>query len=90
MTDVVITAARRTRVAAFLGSDTPASELGRIAIKAAMADAGVSGGGKQRSDLAGTGVHSYSPGDTTGGSATPRDSSRPKARQCGLLLEQLV
>ena len=45
MTDVVITAARRTPVGAFLGSyaNTPASELGRIAIEAALADAGVSG-----------------------------------------------
>ena len=45
MTDVVITAARRTPVGAFLGSyaNTPATELGRIAIEAAMADAGVSG-----------------------------------------------
>ena len=45
MTDVVITAARRTPVGAFLGSfaNTPASELGRIAIEAALADAGVTG-----------------------------------------------
>ncbi|MEO6113147.1 MAG: acetyl-CoA C-acetyltransferase [Sphingomicrobium sp.] len=45
MTDVVITAARRTPVGAFLGSyaSTPATELGRIAIEAALADAGVSG-----------------------------------------------
>ena len=45
MTDVVITAARRTPVGAFLGSyaNTPATELGRIAIEAALADAGVSG-----------------------------------------------
>ena len=45
MTDVVITAARRTPVGAFLGSfaNTPAVELGRIAIEAAMADAGISG-----------------------------------------------
>ncbi len=45
MTDVVITAARRTPVGAFLGSyaGTPATELGRIAIEAALADAGVSG-----------------------------------------------
>ena len=45
MTDVVITAARRTPVGAFLGSyaNTPAHELGRIAIEAALADAGVSG-----------------------------------------------
>ena len=40
MTDVVITAARRTPVGAFLGSfaATPATELGRIAIEAALAD----------------------------------------------------
>ena len=45
MTDVVITAARRTPVGAFLGcyAATPATELGRIAIEAALADAGVSG-----------------------------------------------
>ena len=45
MTDVVITAARRTPVGSFLGSfaSTPAHELGRIAIEAALADAGVSG-----------------------------------------------
>src|SRR5436190_61674 len=43
MTDVVITAARRTPVGAFLGSfaATPAHELGRIAIEAALTDAGV-------------------------------------------------
>ena len=46
MTDVVITAARRTPVGAFLGSfaGTPAHELGRIAIEAALADSGVAGG----------------------------------------------
>ena len=45
MTDVVITAARRTPVGSFLGSfaSTPAHELGRIAIEAALADAGVAG-----------------------------------------------
>ena len=45
MTDVVITAARRTPVGSFLGSfaSTPAHELGRIAIEAALADAGVTG-----------------------------------------------
>jgi acetyl-CoA C-acetyltransferase len=45
MTDVVITAARRTPVGSFLGSfaSTPAHELGRVAIEAALADAGVSG-----------------------------------------------
>ena len=43
MTDVVITAARRTPVGSFLGAfaNTPAHELGRIAIEAALADAGV-------------------------------------------------
>jgi len=45
MTDVVITAARRTPVGSFLGAfaSTPAHELGRIAIEAALADAGVLG-----------------------------------------------
>jgi acetyl-CoA C-acetyltransferase len=43
MTDVVITAARRTPVGAFLGSfaTTPAHELGRVALEAALADAAV-------------------------------------------------
>ncbi|HYD13608.1 MAG TPA: acetyl-CoA C-acetyltransferase [Allosphingosinicella sp.] len=43
MTDVVITAAKRTPVGAFLGSfaSTPAHELGRVAIEAALAQAGV-------------------------------------------------
>ncbi|MDP8913321.1 MAG: acetyl-CoA C-acyltransferase, partial [Pseudomonadota bacterium] len=43
MTDVVITAAKRTPVGAFLGSfaTTPAHELGRTAIEAALAQAGV-------------------------------------------------
>jgi len=43
MTDVVITAARRTPVGSFLGhfATTPAHELGRIAIQAALQDAGV-------------------------------------------------
>ena len=46
MTDVVIVAARRTAVGSFLGSfgSVPAHELGRAAIVAALADAGVSGG----------------------------------------------
>ena len=45
MTDVVITAARRTPVGSFLGAfaGTPAHELGRVAIEAALADAGVAG-----------------------------------------------
>ena len=43
MTDVVITAARRTPVGSFLGhyATTPAHELGRVAIEAALADAGI-------------------------------------------------
>jgi acetyl-CoA C-acetyltransferase len=43
MTDVVIIAAKRTPVGAFLGSfaATPAHELGRVAIEAALAQAGV-------------------------------------------------
>jgi acetyl-CoA C-acetyltransferase len=45
MTNVVITAARRTAVGSFMGSfaTTPAHELGRVAITAALADAGVAG-----------------------------------------------
>ncbi|MEN2786638.1 acetyl-CoA C-acetyltransferase [Sphingomonas qilianensis] len=43
--DIVITAAKRTPVGSFLGAfaTTPAHELGRIAIEAALAQAGVSG-----------------------------------------------
>jgi acetyl-CoA C-acetyltransferase len=43
MTEVVITAARRTPVGAFLGSfaAVPAHELGRIAIESALAQAGI-------------------------------------------------
>jgi acetyl-CoA C-acetyltransferase len=43
MTDVVITAAKRTPVGAFLGAfaATPAHELGRVAIEAALGQAGV-------------------------------------------------
>jgi acetyl-CoA C-acetyltransferase len=46
MTDVVITAAKRTAVGSFLGSfaSTPAHELGRVAIQAALAEAGVAPG----------------------------------------------
>ena len=46
MTDVVITAARRTPVGSFLGAfaNTPAHELGRVAIEAALGDAGVEPG----------------------------------------------
>jgi acetyl-CoA C-acetyltransferase len=45
MTDIVIAAARRTPVGSFLGAfaSTPAHELGRVAIEAALADAGVAG-----------------------------------------------
>ena len=45
MTDIVITAAKRTPVGSFLGAfaATPAHELGRIAIEAALAQAGVTG-----------------------------------------------
>src|SRR3954462_8377676 len=45
MTDIVITAAKRTPVGSFMGafSGTPAHELGRVAIEAALAQAGVSG-----------------------------------------------
>ena len=45
MTDVVITAAKRTPVGSFLGhfAATPAHELGRVAIAAALAEAGLSG-----------------------------------------------
>jgi acetyl-CoA C-acetyltransferase len=43
MTDVVIAAAKRTPVGSFLGhfATTPAHELGRIAIEAALSDAGI-------------------------------------------------
>jgi acetyl-CoA C-acetyltransferase len=46
MTDIVITAAKRTPVGAFLGAfaGTPAHELGRTAIEAALAQAGVEPG----------------------------------------------
>ncbi|RJF85550.1 acetyl-CoA C-acetyltransferase [Sphingomonas cavernae] len=45
MSDIVITAAKRTPVGSFLGAfgSTPAHELGRIAIEAALAQAGVAG-----------------------------------------------
>ncbi len=45
MQDIVITAAKRTPVGSFLGAfaATPAHELGRIAIEAALAQAGVTG-----------------------------------------------
>lgn len=45
MTEVVITAAKRTPVGSFLGafSGTPAHELGRVAIEAALEQAGVKG-----------------------------------------------
>ena len=43
MTDVVITAAKRTPVGSFLGhfANTPAHDLGRVAIQAALSEAGV-------------------------------------------------
>jgi acetyl-CoA C-acetyltransferase len=45
MTDIVITAAKRTPVGSFMGAfgGTPAHELGRVAIEAALAQAGVAG-----------------------------------------------
>jgi len=45
MTDIVITAAKRTPVGSFLGAfaATPAHELGRVAIEAALEQAGVKG-----------------------------------------------
>ena len=45
MSDIVITAAKRTPVGSFLGAfaGVPAHELGRIAIEAALAQAGVAG-----------------------------------------------
>ena len=45
MTDIVITAAKRTPVGSFNGAfgATPAHELGRVAIEAALAQAGISG-----------------------------------------------
>ena len=45
MTEIVITAAKRTPVGSFLGAfaATPAHELGRIAIEAALEQAGVAG-----------------------------------------------
>lgn len=45
MTDIVITAAKRTAVGSFLGAfaATPAHELGRVAIEAALEQAGVKG-----------------------------------------------
>jgi acetyl-CoA C-acetyltransferase len=45
MTEIVITAARRTPVGSFNGAfgSTPAHELGAVAMRAALADAGVSG-----------------------------------------------
>ena len=46
MTNIVITAARRTAVGSFMGSfgSTPAHLLGKAAIEAALADAGVAPG----------------------------------------------
>ena len=53
MSDIVITGAKRTPVGSFLGSfaTTPAHELGRIAIEAALAQAGVDGGEVQEAIL---------------------------------------
>ncbi len=53
MTDIVITGARRTAVGSFLGAfaTTPAHELGRIAIEAALAQAGVAAGDVQEAIL---------------------------------------
>jgi len=44
LSDIVITAAKRTAVGSFMGAfaSTPAHELGRVAIVAALAQAGVS------------------------------------------------
>lgn len=45
MSSIVITAAKRTPVGSFLGAyaATPAHELGRIAIEAALAQSGMTG-----------------------------------------------
>ena len=45
MTEIVITAAKRTPVGSFLGAfaATPAHELGRVAITAALEQAGIKG-----------------------------------------------
>ncbi|MCG6120757.1 MAG: acetyl-CoA C-acetyltransferase, partial [Blastomonas sp.] len=45
MSSIVITAAKRTPVGSFLGAyaATPAHELGRIAIEAALAQSGITG-----------------------------------------------
>lgn len=53
MTDIVITGARRTPVGSFLGAfaSTPAHELGRVAIEAALAQAGVEPGEVQEAVL---------------------------------------
>ena len=55
MTDVVITAAKRTPVGSFLGAfaGTPRTKLGRIAIEAALAQAGVAPGEVSEVILAG-------------------------------------
>ena len=67
MSDIVITGARRTPVGSFLGSfaSTPAHELGRIAIEAALAQAGVDAAEVQEAVLgqvltAGQGVQEFS------------------------------
>ncbi|WP_340313130.1 acetyl-CoA C-acetyltransferase [Rhizorhabdus argentea] len=53
MSDIVITGAKRTAVGSFLGAfaTTPAHELGRVAIQAALAQAGVDGGEVQEAIL---------------------------------------
>jgi len=53
MTDIVITGAKRTAVGSFLGAfaGTPAQDLGRVAIEAALAQAGVDGAEVQEAIL---------------------------------------
>lgn len=53
MSDIVITGAKRTAVGSFLGAfaATPAQELGRVAIEAALAQAGVAAGDVQEAIL---------------------------------------
>ncbi len=53
MSDIVITGAKRTAVGSFLGAfaATPAHELGRVAIEAALAQAGVAAGDVQEAIL---------------------------------------
>ena len=53
MSDIVITGAKRTAVGSFLGAfaTTPAHELGRVAIEAALAQAGIEGADVQEAIL---------------------------------------